>query len=80
MLGALPNLLHSEKALMALALLIAATVLTAMGLLPITEWKAFAQGVFLIYVGGKTIQGSTELIASAMKAQAQARTSTGADL
>jgi hypothetical protein len=72
MLGALPALLNSEKAVMAILLLVAATVLAALGQLPIPMWKELAESVFLIYVGGKTVQGSAALISDAMRAKAGA--------
>ena len=53
----LKNLLGSEKGVVALALLVGATVLTAVGTMTIQEWQEYSIWIFGIYTGGKTAQG-----------------------
>lgn len=76
MLGALPALFNSEKAVMAVLLLVAATVLAALGTLPIALWKDLAETVFWVYVGGKTVQGSAALFSDAMRAKGAVATTS----
>jgi hypothetical protein len=54
----LKSLLSSEKALFAIALAIAATVLAALGKMTVAEWKEYTLWVLGIYTSGKTIQGA----------------------
>jgi len=56
-MGALLNLWNSEKGLVGLLLLIAATVLTAIGRMPLDEWTEYTMVIFGTYVVGKTVQG-----------------------
>lgn len=64
MLGAFKNLWHSEKAIAVGMLVIAATVLTALGDMTIEQWTEYTKYLVTVYVGGKTIQGVTEMLAS----------------
>lgn len=60
MLGAFKNLWNSEKAVAVGMLVIAATVLTALGDMTIEQWTEYTKYLVTVYVGGKTIQGVTE--------------------
>ena len=51
-------------------IIIAATVLVAMGKMPSTDWQTFATWVFGIFVGGKTIQSGTAALHKAPAAPA----------
>lgn len=55
-------LLGSEKGLVCLLVLIAATVLAGLKILPINEWRDMSLYVLGIYVGGKTITGAITAI------------------
>jgi len=59
---ALQDLFASERGLFALVLVIAATVLTALGHMPVTQWQDFALWVFGIYAGTKTVTSSVGLL------------------
>jgi len=59
---ALQDLFASERGLFALVLVLAATVLTALGHMPVTQWQDFALWVFGIYVGAKTVTSSVGLL------------------
>lgn len=66
-MGALANLWHSEKGIIAVLALIGATVLAALSILTAEQWIGFAEWTLAFYIGGKTIQGVGSAIASAMK-------------
>jgi hypothetical protein len=66
-LQVLTNLGNSEKAVVTLALIIASTVLVALGHLSAQEWTSYTATLAGIYVGGKTVQGATSVIADAVK-------------
>lgn len=59
---ALQDLFASERGLFALVLVLAATVLTALGHMPVTQWQDFALWVFGIYAGAKTLTSSVSLL------------------
>jgi hypothetical protein len=52
------NFLHSEKGVLALALLIGATVLASLDKMAIADWQEYSIWIFGIYTGGKSIQGA----------------------
>lgn len=54
----LKALFNSEKALAGFALIIAATVLTAIGKLEVDAWVNYTKWIFAFYVAGKTVQGA----------------------
>lgn len=61
------NLLNSEKAVTVGVLIIAATVLAAVGRMSVAVWVNYTEVLAAIYVGGKTIHGSASVFADAMK-------------
>jgi hypothetical protein len=63
MLEGFKALLGSEKALAGGMLIIAATVLAAMGLMSIPDWQSYTQVIFGTYVAGKTVQGAVSAVA-----------------
>lgn len=67
---ALTDLLKSERGLLGLALLIAATVLTALGHMSIDQWQTFSMVVFGTYVAGKTASGVAYALTSRPEAMA----------
>jgi hypothetical protein len=66
-MGALAGLWNSEKGLVSVLALIAATVLAALSVLTSAQWIEFAEWTLAFYIGGKTAQGAVAAIASAMK-------------
>jgi hypothetical protein len=54
-MNALKDLCASERGLLAVALIIAATVLAALGHMSVEDWRSFAVWIFGIYVGGKSL-------------------------
>jgi hypothetical protein len=63
-MGALQNLLSDGKGLVGAGLIVAATVLAALGKLPITEWESFMEWVFGIYAGSTALHGGLAAIGS----------------
>lgn len=57
------DLARSEKAVVSLGVLIAATVLCALGHVTVEQWLEFAKWVLLVYVGGKSVQGAASALA-----------------
>lgn len=71
-MGAIKNLIHSEKAVFVVLLVVAATVLTALGHMTVPEWKEYTTWLAGIYVAGKTIQGAADAMATSRVAAAEA--------
>mgnify|MGYP001602711925 CR=1 FL=1 len=65
-MGALTSLWNSEKGILAVALIIGATVLAALGHMTIEQWTGFSELIFGLYVGGKTLQSGAQAIATAL--------------
>jgi hypothetical protein len=57
MIEGIKALLGSEKALVGGSLVIAATVLVALGHMTVGDWQTYTRDVFYGYIGGKTLQG-----------------------
>lgn len=62
MLGAIKDLLNSEKAVAGGAIVICATVLVVCGYLPIADWKDLVQWIFVTYVAGKTVTSGVAML------------------
>jgi hypothetical protein len=73
----LKNFLGSEKGILALALIIGATVLTALGKMSLAEWQEYTIWIFGIYTGGKAIQGAASAIRDGLKAPEPAEEAGG---
>jgi len=56
------NLLNSEKAVAVGLLVIAATVLAAVGKISFAEWQTYTRDLAIVYVSGKTVQGVAESV------------------
>jgi hypothetical protein len=61
-MGAIKDLLESERGLIALALIIGGTVLCATRVMTVDQWKDFTTWVFGAYVAGKTVTGAVQII------------------
>jgi hypothetical protein len=64
MLDGFKALLGSEKALAGGMLVIAATVLVALGHMTVADWQSYTQIIFVGYIGGKTVQGAVSIWAT----------------
>lgn len=61
-MNALRDLFGSERGFFALLLVVAATLLAALGKMTTDQWQSFAIWIFGIYVGGKTVTGAVDVI------------------
>ncbi len=68
-MGAIKDLWQSERGLVAIALIIAGTVLRVTGGITADQWLSYTQWVFGIYVAGKTITGTTAMLTSTPTSQ-----------
>ena len=59
--GAIADLWRSERGLLCLVILLAATILAALNVLPVGEWKSLVLYVYGTYVVGKTATGVIEV-------------------
>jgi hypothetical protein len=67
---AIVDLWKSERGLIAVALILAATVLTALSVLTPErwdQWSTFVKWIFVTYTAGKTITGAVSLVTDAKK-------------
>lgn len=69
----LKSLASSEKAIFCIALIVAASVLTAMGYMSVAEWQSYTQWLAGIYVGGKAIEGAAGKVAGAVAAKSKTK-------
>jgi len=72
-MGALADLWKSERGLIAVALLIAATTLCGMAVITVQQWMDFAKWIFTTYAVAKTVTG---VVAIAKSVPAEQPTST----
>lgn len=77
MLGAIKDLLNSEKAVASGIVSITSTVLTAIGAMTIDQWIDFNKWVLTVYVAGKTI---TSGVAMATNRKAETKTTIEAEI
>lgn len=57
-MGAISDLWNSERGLLTILILVAATVLVIFGRMTIEQWLAFVQVIMGIYVAGKTVSSA----------------------
>lgn len=63
-MGALKDLLASERGLVSLALIIAATVLASTGAMTVELWVSYTVQLAALFMGSKAITGAAEALAS----------------
>jgi hypothetical protein len=66
-MGAITDLWKSERGLIAVALIVAATVLTALSVLTPErweQWSSFVKWIFITYTAGKTLTGAAVIMKS----------------
>jgi hypothetical protein len=69
-MGAITDLLRSERGLVAIALIAATTVLCGLHVATIDQWLTYTKWIFVTYVAGKTVTGSVAMVTSAPRAEA----------
>jgi hypothetical protein len=62
-MGAITDLWKSERGILAVIIIAAATVLAALERMTVADWQTFVTGIFITYAAGKTVTG----VASIMK-------------
>lgn len=61
-MGAITDLWRSERGLLAVLIIIAASVFVAIGKMPVASWETFVMVIFGTYAAGKTITTAVETI------------------
>lgn len=59
-MGALKDLWYSERGLLGLVLILAVTVLCALGRITETQWLDYTWKIFLTYASAKTVSGAVD--------------------
>lgn len=60
-MGAITDIWKSERGLVAVALIAAATVLTGMHIIPADQWITYTKAIFIAYAAGKTVTGAVAM-------------------
>jgi hypothetical protein len=63
-MGAITDLWKSERGLLAVLIIIAASVLAGLDKMPVADWQTFVTGIFITYAAGKTVTGAVQLLTS----------------
>lgn len=66
------ELLSSTHGLLAVLLITGATVLTAIGVLPVDDWKSYTQVIFVATAGAHAVLGAADSFANRSSAAANA--------
>ena len=66
-MGAILDLWKSERGLVAVALIAAATTLTALGTIGVEQWLDYTKWIFVTYAAAKTVTGSVAMATSQPK-------------
>jgi hypothetical protein len=64
-MGALADLWSSERGLVALALIVGATVLAAVKIITVDQWTDYTKWIFVTYAASKTVTGTATIIKKA---------------
>lgn len=71
-MGAITNLWRSERGILAVLLVISATVLASLNRMSIDAWRDFSLYVFGIYATTRTVTGAVDLVVTAKRDSAAA--------
>lgn len=63
-MGAITDLWKSERGLMAVLIILAASILAGLDKMPVADWQAFVTGIFITYTAGKTVTGAAAIMKS----------------
>ncbi len=63
-MGAILDLWKSERGLVAIALIAAATVMNVVGRITTDQWIQFTQWIFVTYAASKTVTGTVAMLTS----------------
>ncbi|MGC2778801.1 MAG: hypothetical protein WA418_24545 [Bradyrhizobium sp.] len=73
-MGAIKDLWQSERGLVAVALIAAASVLCGIGAVPVDQWLAYTKWIFVAYAAAKTVTGAVAMTTSGPTAESTAST------
>jgi hypothetical protein len=66
-MGAILDLWKSERGLVAVALIAAATALCGFGVVPVEQWLDYTKWIFVTYAAAKTVTGSVAMASAQPK-------------
>jgi hypothetical protein len=61
-MGAITDLWKSERGLLAVLIIVAASVLTGLDKMTVADWQTFVMGIFIAYAAGKTVTGAVAIM------------------
>ena len=61
-MGAITDLWKSERGLLAVLIIVAASVLAGLDKMTVADWQTFVMGIFIAYAAGKTVTGAVQLM------------------
>jgi hypothetical protein len=61
-MGALTDLWKSERGLLAVLIIVAASVFVGLDKMTVADWQTFVLGIFIAYAAGKTATGVTAIL------------------
>jgi len=61
-MGAFTDLWKSERGLLAVLIIVAASVLAGIDKMPVADWQTFVTGIFITYAAGKTVTGAVAIM------------------
>ena len=66
-MGAILDLWKSERGLVAVALIAAATTLCGLGIIPVEQWLDYTKWIFVTYAAAKTVTGAVGIASAQPK-------------
>jgi len=61
-MGAIADLWKSERGLLAVLIIVAASILAGLDKMPVADWQTFVTGIFIAYAAGKTVTGAVAIL------------------
>jgi hypothetical protein len=61
-MGAITDLWKSERGLLAVLIIVAASVFVGLDKMTVADWQTFVLGIFITYAAGKTVTGAVEIV------------------
>jgi len=60
-MGAITDLWKSERGLLAVLIIIAASIFVGLDKMTVADWQTFVTGIFIAYAAGKTVTGAVAI-------------------
>lgn len=76
-MGAIRDLWSSERGLVAVALIVGATVLASIRILTADQWVSYTEWIFVTYAASKTVTGSVAIMKSGVSSGTPSQESPG---